>query len=720
MRRCLLRSSVCAAVIAAWSGTAAAQQPPPSPVPAPRDPTDTNRPRQVPGFDASAIDRSVNPCNDFYQFTCGGWLARNPVPPDRARWGRFAELAERNLETLHQILEKTAALTATTMGSRRSGIHSREAAGGSGGRDYSAPQLNIDRQIGDYYTSCMDEAAIEAKGLAPLQEDLDAIARLKSKAELPALVARLHGEGVAALFRYGSLPDFKDSTMYIAGVDQGGLGLPDRDYYLKDEERFAKVRQDYVPHVRRMLELLGETPEAAARDAETVLQIETALAKAALDRVRRRDPANLYHKVPRAQLASFAPAFDWNAYFAAAASPQWSELNVTWPEFFTALGGLFESRSLDDLKTYLRWHLVHDAAGLLPARFVNENFEFYGRTLTGAKELRPRWKRCVSLVDDQLGEALGQRYVEATFGAEGKERTARMVAALETALGRDIRELPWMTEATKKRAAEKLAAIANKIGYPEHWIDYSTVRIVRGDALGNAHRAKRFEEARDIRKIGTRVDPSEWGITPPTVNAYYSALENNINFPAGILQPPFFEKTMDDAVNFGAIGAVIGHELTHGFDDQGRKFDPRGNLADWWTEEDAKEFQKRVSCVADQYSQYTVAGDVHVNGRLTLGENVADNGGVRIARMALMDTLEVASAPLVDGFTPEQRVFLGWGQIWCENETEQAAKLRVQTDPHSPGRYRVNGVVSNMPEFQKAFSCPAAAPMVRENACRVW
>jgi putative endopeptidase len=678
---------------ASWSATAGAQ-PPPSPVPAPRDPTDTNRPRQVPGFDASAIDRSVDPCQDFYQFTCGGWLARNPVPPDRSRWGRFAELAERNLETLHQILEKTAA---------------------------PGPQRSpLDMRIGDDYASCMDEATIEGKGTTPLKEDLDAIAGIKSKAELPALLARLHGEGVGALFRYGSLPDFKDATLYIAGVDQGGLGLPDRDYYLKDEERFKKVREQYVPHVRKMLELLGDPPEEAAREADTVLRIETALAKAALDRVQRRDPDKLYHKMPRAELAALAPAVDWSAYFAAAGSPAWTELNVSWPDFFKALGGLVETTSLDDLKTYLRWHLVHGSAGLLPARFVNENFEFYGRTLTGAKELRPRWKRCVSQVDDHLGEALGQRYVEATFGAEGKERTARMVAALEAALGRDIRELPWMTATTKARALEKLAAIANKIGYPDHWRDYSSVRIMRGDALGNAHRAQRFEEARDIAKIGTRVDPSEWGITPPTVNAYYSALENNINFPAGILQPPFFEKAMDDAVNFGAIGAVIGHELTHGFDDQGRKFDPKGNLADWWTEEDAKEFEKRVSCVADQYSQYTVAGDVHVNGRLTLGENVADNGGVRIALMALKDTLKGASAPLVDGFTPAQRVFLGWGQIWCENATEQAAKLAAQTDPHSPGRYRVNGVASNMPEFQQAFSCPAGSPMVRQDACHVW
>ena len=696
MRHRPLQTAVCAAVLTVASGMSPArgEQPPPSPAPPAADPTDTNRPRQLPGFDVSAIDRSVKPCDDFYRFACGGWLARNPVPPDRARWGRFSELAERNLTTLREILEKA----------------SRPEAGRSG----------LDLRIGDYYASCMDEADIERKGIAPLKEDLEAIAALPGKAELPALLARLHLEGVRALFGFGSLPDFKDSTLYIAAVDQGGLGLPDRDYYLKDEERFARVRQQYVPHVRKMFELLGDPPDLAAREAQTVLEIETALAKAALERVKRRDPANVYHKMPRADLASLAPAFDWQTYFTAAGSPPWTELNVTWPDFFKAVGGLVDSRSLDDWKTYLRWHLVHDAAPLLPSAFVNENFDFYGRTLTGAKELRPRWKRCVSLVDRHLGEALGQRYVEQTFGPEGKQRTARMVAALESALNRDIRELPWMTEATKKRALEKLVAIANKIGYPERWRDYSAVRIARGDALGNAQRADRFEQARDIHKIGTRVDPTEWAMTPPTVNAYYNPLENNINFPAGILQPPFFEKTMDDAVNFGAIGAVIGHELTHGFDDQGRKFDPRGNMSDWWTEEDAREFEKRASCVSDQYSAYTVAGDIHLNGRLILGENVADNGGLRIASMALMDTLKGKDTPARDGFTPDQRVFLGWGQIWCENETDESAKLNVQVETHSPGRYRVNGVVSNMPEFQKAFACAAGAPMVRENACRVW
>jgi putative endopeptidase len=689
----MLLTMLVAVSAASWSATAGAQ-PPPSPVPAQADPTDANRPRQVPGFDASAIDRSVQPCDDFYRFACGGWLARNPVPPDRARWGRFSELAERNLQTLHEILEKA----------------SRPDPGRS----------KVEQQIGDYYAGCMGETTIEGQGITPLRQHLDAIAALKSKAELPALIARLHGEGVAALFRYGSVPDFKESTLYIAGVDQGGLGLPDRDYYLKDEERFAKVRQQYVPHVRKMFELLGDPAEVAAREADTVLAVETELAKAALERVKRRDPANLYHKMSRAGLVALAPAFDWDTYFRTAGSPAWTDVNVTWPDFFKALGAQIESRSLDDWKTYLRWHVVHDAAPLLPARFVNENFDFYGRTLTGAKELRPRWKRCVALVDDSLGEALGQRYVEATFGPEGKERTARMVAALESALNRDIQELPWMTETTRKRALEKLTAVANKIGYPDRWRDYSAVRVVRGDALGNAYRAERFEQDRDIRKIGTRVDPAEWGMTPPTVNAYYNALENNINFPAGILQPPFFEKAMDDAVNFGAIGAVIGHELTHGFDDQGRKFDSRGNMTDWWTDEDAREFEKRIACVADQYSAYTVPGDVHLNGRLTLGENVADHGGLRIAYMALMDTLAGKATPQRDGFTPEQRLFLGWGQIWCENERDENAKLMAQVDPHSPGRYRVNGTVSNMPEFQKAFACPAGAPMVRANACRVW
>jgi putative endopeptidase len=690
--RVLVVAAALAIVAPVAAGRAAAQSPAP-PTVAP-DPTDLNKPRAVPGFDPAALDRSVQPCDDFYEFACGGWIKNNPVPPDRSRYGRFDELTERNQTTLREILQ-----TVSAPDPKRSAL---------------------DQKIGDYYATCMDEAAIEKKGAAALEPQLERIAAIKTKGELAAALARLHNTGVSGLFRSGSQPDFKNAKVHIAAVDQGGLALPDRDYYLKDEPRFADVRKKYPAHVQKMLELLGDAPDVAAREAQTVLDIETALAKGALERVKRRDPANVYHKMKKEELAALAPGVDWNAYFAALGAPPFSELNVAWPDFFKAIDEVVSQKSLDDWKTYLRWHAVHDSAALLPAVFVNENFAFYGKTLTGAKELRPRWKRCVDLTDEQLGEALGQKYVEKTFGAEGKERTARMVAALEGALQEDIKTLPWMTETTKQQALAKLGAIANKIGYPEKWRDYSGLKIVRGDALGNAERANLFEQARDLAKIGRPVDPKEWGMTPPTVNAYYNPLENNINFPAGILQPPFFERTMDDAVNFGGIGAVIGHELTHGFDDQGRKFGPSGNLSDWWTEQDAKEFEKRASCIADQYAEYTVAGGVHLNGRLTLGENTADNGGVRIAYMALKDTLAGKTVPPRDGFTPEQRLFLGWGQIWCQNETEESAKLRAQVDPHSPGRYRVNGVVVNTPEFQQAFSCAKGAPMVRENACRVW
>ena len=675
--------------LAAW-----AQNPAPPAGQTSPDPTDSNQPRTLPGFDLSALDRSVQPCDDFYQFACGGWIKRNPVPPDRPRWSRFDELQERNQTALRAILEKAA--------------------------KPDPKRGAIDQKIGDYYASCMDEAAIEAKGVAPLKARLDRIAALKTKEEVAAALAHLHSDGVPALFRFSSQPDLKNASLYIAGVDQSGLSLPDRDYYLKDEARFADVRKQFPVHVQKMLELAGEPAAAAARDAQSVLDVETALAKASLDRVKRRDPVNRDHKMTRQQLKALAPNFDWEAYFGASGAPAFTDVNVGWPDFFKGVNELVAARSLDDWKAYLRWHVVHQAAPLLPTAFVNENFNFFDKTLSGTKELRPRWKRCVELTNRQLGEALGQRYVEATFGPEGKARMSKMVAAIEAALDRDIRDLPWMTAATKQKALEKRTAIANKIGYPEHWRDYSTVKIVRGDAFGNAERAIAFEEARNRGKIGKKVDPSEWTMTPPTVNAYYSPPENNINFPAGILQPPFFDKSADDALNFGGIGAVIGHELTHGFDDQGRKFDPKGNFADWWTETDAKEFEKRATCLADEYSSFTVAGGVHLNGRLTLGENTADNGGVRVALMALEDTLKGSKPAPRDGFSPEQRLFLGFGQIWCVNSTDENARLRAQTDPHSPGRYRVNGVFTNMPEFQKAFNCAPNAPMVREHACRVW
>jgi len=656
---------------------------------------DEKSPKVVPGFDPTALDRSVAACTDFYQFACGGWLARSPIPADRSRWGRFDELAERNQTTLKGILEKLSA---------------------------PDPKRSPDDQkIGDYYASCMDETAIEGKGTAPLKPELDRIAGLKSKADITSELAHLHATNVNAGFRFGSQPDFKDANTVIAAVGQGGLGLPDRDYYVKDDPKSVDLRAKYVAHVEKMLALAGTAPAAAAADAKAILELETALAKASLDRVKRRDPVNVYHKMTVAELQALAPSLDWKSYFTSWKLPI-NDLNVSVPDFFKELGAQVGQAPLDAWKAYLRWHVLHENAALLPAAFVNEDFAFYGQALTGAKELRPRWKRCVSLVDSHIGEALGRRYVEVTFGAEGKARTSKMVAALESALERDIQTLPWMTEPTKVQAQAKLKAIANKIGYPDKWRDYSSLRVVRGDAIGNAWRAEDFEQKRDLAKVGKPLDRSEWGMTPPTVNAYYNALQNNINFPAGILQPPFYDNAMDDAVNFGGIGAVIGHELTHGFDDQGRKFAANGDLSDWWTEADAKEFEKRAACIADEYSAFTPLPDVHLNGKLTLGENTADNGGLRIAHMALMQTLADAGAKpeLRDGFTAEQRLFLGWGQVWCQNETEESARLRATVDPHSPGRYRVNGVLSNMPEFQQAYGCKAGDAMVRENACRVW
>ena len=654
-----------------------------------------DQPKQIPSFDAQALDRAVDPCVDFYQFSCGNWLKNNPIPPDQSSWGRFNELAEHNRAVLHQILEEQA----------------------------KATQRNANQQkIGDYYASCMDEGNIDKKGAAVLKPELDRINAMKTKADLPSVVAHLHDMNVDSLFDFGSAPDFKNAKEVIAAADQGGLSLPDRDYYLKTDPKSVELQKAYVQHVANMFKLLGDSPEKAAAEANAVMKTETALAKGSMDRVERREPTKLYHKMSTQEWQALSPSLSFSRYFNDLGVKDVSSLNVVNPDFFKALEAELKDISLDDLKTYLRWHLVHSDVSMLPSPFVNENFNFFGKTLTGAKELQARWKRCVASTDRRLGEALGQSYVEKVYPPEAKDRTLKMVQALEAALKEDITNLPWMTDATKKQALVKLDAIQNKIGYPNKWRDYSSLKIVRGDALGNFNRANEFEVRRQLNKIGKPLDKQEWEMTPPTVNAYYNPFENDINFPAGILQPPFYDFKADDGLNFGAIGAVIGHELTHGFDDQGRKFDAEGNLKDWWTPEDAKAFEERAQCLVNEYSSFVTVDDMHGNGKLTLGENTADNGGLRVAGMALASALQKSGKQneKIDGFTPEQRLFLGWGQIWCQNTTDQVARLLTQTNEHSLGKYRVNGVVQNMPEFQKAWGCKAGQPMVSQNACRVW
>jgi endothelin-converting enzyme/putative endopeptidase len=651
--------------------------------------------KQVPSFDAAAMDKSADPCVDFYQFSCGGWLKSNPIPPDQASWGRFNELAERNRAELRGILENAAKAT---------------------NRDAN------EQKIGDYYASCMDEDAINHKGIAALKPEFDRIDAIKDKSELPALLAELHRQGIDVLFSFGSGADFKNAKQVIAQADQGGLSLPERDYYLRDDQKSVELRKQFVEHVTNMFKLMGDSPEKSAAEAQAVMNIETALAKASMPVTDRRDPEKIYHKISEQQWQALTPSLQWNKYLTGIGAPSFTSLNVVVPDFFKALNDELKTVSLDDLKTYMRWHLVHSQAEFLPTAFVDENFNFFGRTLTGAKQLRPRWKRCVSSVDGDLGEALGKEFVDKYFPPEAKARTLAMVKQVEDALRRDIQGLDWMTETTKKQALIKLDAIQNKIGYPNKWRDYSTLKIVRGDALGNSLRANAFEVHRQLNKIGKPLDKQEWGMTPPTVNAYYNPLQNNINFPAGILQPPFYDFKADDALNFGGIGAVIGHELTHGFDDEGRQFDAQGNLHDWWTPQDGKAFDQRAQCIVDEYNSFVAVDDVHLNGKLTLGENTADNGGLRIALMALLAGMnQDARVPAkLDGYTPEQRLFLGWGQIWCQNQTPQIERLLALTNEHSPGKYRVNGVVGNMPEFQKAWGCKAGQPMVRQNACRVW
>ncbi len=650
------------------------------------------------GFSIDNIDKATDPCVDFYQYACGNWEKKAEIPADRPGWASFNEVDERNLVTLRGILEKAAAA--------------------------SGPNRNpIDQKIGDYYGACMDEKSVESKGLDPLKPELDRIADAKDKTALIDAIARIHLIGPNPLFNFYSAPDLHNADMVIANIDQGGLTLPDRNYYIKDDPKMVELRKSLTDYVTGLFTLAGQSARRAADSAQIVLRIETALAKASMDRTLRRDPKNRDHKMTRDDAVALAPNFYLTRYFTDVNTPSFSDLNVANPDFFKQVNGVVESESLDALKTYVQWHMLNASAPWLSKTYVDTNFKFR-HALTGQAEIQPRWKRCVEATDRELGEALGQRYVEQTFGPEGKTRMLKMVDALEKALDQDIGTLPWMTDETKKQAKIKLQAIRNKIGYPDVWRDYSKVNIVPGDLMGNFLRANEFESRRQIAKISKPLDRKEWGMTPPTVNAYYSGSYNEVVFPAGILQPPFFDKTIDDSVNFGSIGAVIGHELTHGFDDQGRKYDPQGNLRDWWTEQDGKEFETRASCVADEYSNFVAIDDLKLNGKLTLGENTADNGGARIALMALENMIAEdksrKAAEKIDGYTPEQRFFLGFGRVWCEKRQPEYSRMLVTVDPHSPGRFRANGVVQNMPEFQKAWGCKAGQPMVSENMCRVW
>ena len=654
----------------------------------------------APGFSIDTIDKSVDPCVDFYEYACGNWIKKAEIPPDQSQWVSFVELHERNMDIMRGILEK-----ASKAGASRNAI---------------------DQKIGDMYGSCMDEKTVNDKGLAALKPELDRIDAVKDKQSLIDEIARVHMMGANPLFAFYSASDLHNADQVIAYIDQGGLTAPDRDYYLKDDDKTKAVRQHFVDYMTEVFTLAskeGMQAGAPAQEADTVLKIETALAKAQMDRTSRRDPKNRDHKMSRDAAVSLASNFYLNRYFQDVNAPNFTQLNVGNPEFFKQINSVLESESLDNLKTYVKWHLLNASAPWLSEPYVDANFKMQ-QALTGQKEIQARWKRCTNLVDRELGEASGQRYVEVAFPPESKVRMLKMVKALEKSLGEDIQNLSWMSEETKKQAAIKLAAINNKIGYPDVWRDYSSVVIKPGDLLGNVQRASEFESKREINKIDKPLDRKEWGMTPPTVNAYYSPSYNEIVFPAGILQPPFFDPKMDDAVNFGGIGLVIGHELTHGFDDQGRKFDPQGNLHDWWTKEDGEEFEKRAACVANEYSNFIAVDDLKLNGKLTLGENTADNGGARVSLMALehviADDKSGKESREIDGYTPQQRFFLGFGRVWCEKRRPEVARMRVLVDPHSPGKWRVNGVVQNMPEFEKAWSCKAGQPMVSENACHVW
>jgi putative endopeptidase len=666
----------------------------------------TSEPKQPISFDISAIDKTADPCTNFYQYACGNWMKNNPIPSDQVRWGRFNELAERNNYLLYSELKSAA----------------------------DAPKSPLQKKYGDYFAACMNVDLVDKLGAKPIDPELALIAGLTDKKQLAELNLKLFREsGGGPLFFVGVQQDQVDSSKQILGTYQGGLSLPDRDYYLTDDDRSKKLREQYVAHVAKMFTLLGDTPEKAAAEAADVMRIETALATGSMARVDMRDPAKRYHIMTIAEVSALSPDYNWKQYLDGIGVGEAKTLNVSSPGFVKAVNSELEAEDLSAIKSYMRWHTLHGAAPYLAKPFEEENFAFFNQTLQGQKEEQPRWKRCTRLTDAALGEAVGQDWVKQYFPPSAKANMEKLIAALEKALGEDIQSLDWMSDATKKEAEAKLATIQQKIGYPENWRDYSTLTVKRDDLLGNINRSGIFEIKRNLAKYGKPVDTKEWGMTPPTVNAYYNPPQNNINFPAGILQPPFYSNAMDPAVNFGGIGVVIGHEMTHGFDDQGSKYDLHGNVRTWFTPEDLAKFQAKTGCVADEYSGFEVAPGQKLNGKLTLGENTADNGGIRIAFQALQETIAADPAKALagystdkpstaekDGYTPAQRFFIGFGQVWCTNQTEQSARVLAKTDPHSTGEWRTNGTVQNFDEFGKAFGCKVGQPMMPANSCRVW
>ncbi len=642
------------------------------------------------------MDPSANACVDFYQYSCGGWIKNNPIPADQPGWSVYRKLQDDNERFLWGILEALA----------------------DPSRQYTASQ----HMIGDYFAACMDEATVQQRGAAPVRPYLALIDGMTSKRGLAAVLGKLHlviGSG-GPFFDFSSGQDFADSTQVIAFASAGGLGLPDRDYYTRDDGKSATIRAEYAAHVARMFELLGDAPDLAKRNADSVLRIELTLAQASLTQIEQRNPQNLFHRVDAHGLQALTPGLDWSTYLQEAGIGSLDSFNVTEPRFFQALEGALNTQSLADLKAYMRWHTVHAAAPYLSAAFVNENFEFYSKTLRGVPELQPRWKRCVKLVDQQLGEALGREFVRRAFDPALKRNTRHMAQQIEQAMEDDLGGLTWMSPETRRQALDKLHSITNKIGYPDQWRDYSSVHVRRDDFAGNVIRATLFESHRQLAKIGKPLDRGEWQMTPPTVDAYYDQQLNDINFPAGVLQPPLYDPKMDDAPNYGNTGGTIGHELTHAFDDEGRQFDAQGKLRDWWTDKDAREFAGRAQCIVDQYAKYTVIDDIKINSKLTEGEDIADLGGLVLAWMAWQSQTANTPPQARDGLTPAQRFFVGYAQWACQSIRPDEMRVLALTDPHSPGKYRVNGVVINMPEFAKAFSCKVDEPMVKEKPCRVW